>query len=566
MDIKKTIDKVLRPQEKTNEINISELTRDFQRLSPIRNRVCHTRPLEFEDVSTCFDVAKELLKFRSIQFNSLRRNISLLEKNPIYALQFKIPPFWFSDDDINHNLPQTEFEETGFIGRRNDRREMRNLLKAHRNIINIVGEGGVGKTALALRCLYDLLDDPERPFEVIVWVSLKSQTLTATGIMDIRNAITDTLGLLRSVAAELGNPSSGRLDVTSLISEISDSLSSTNVLVAIDNLETLIGDSILLDLLQKIPNNSKILITSRIGLGQLELPYRLDPMNQNEAVGLMRSFAKILSENAIIGNAKYEILAEYCNKLFNNPLFIKWFVESVARGANPQSLLQPEMDQLQSALEFCCSNILDSLNSDEKKIITILAAARDPLSLIQLAHLCSDDDLPGNIDYALSLLHNSCLVKRGTLPSGDYVYRLSDPIDSYVSANSPPSPTVFREIRKKLSNLRNRARGDYVKQLKYQFDVFSIRANNPDEYVIASYLRRALSESEKGNIENARKQMDMAKNLKLSHAESYRIGGLVECNANANYRADREFMRAVEHDPQSPIVRYTICSVSYPRA
>lgn len=69
-------------------------------------------------------------------------------------------------------------------------------------MISIVGEGGVGKSALAIQCCYEILDMPETSkYDAIVWVSLKTKTLTASGIQDIRESI--VLTTVRSGAIEI---------------------------------------------------------------------------------------------------------------------------------------------------------------------------------------------------------------------------------------------------------------------------------------------------------------------------------------------------------------------------
>ena len=69
------------------------------------------------------------------------------------------------------------------MGRAKDRREVTKLLSSPYPVVTIVGEGGVGKTALAIRCLYDIIEKSESTeFDALIWISLKSQTLTANGV------------------------------------------------------------------------------------------------------------------------------------------------------------------------------------------------------------------------------------------------------------------------------------------------------------------------------------------------------------------------------------------------
>src|SRR5208282_4709740 len=102
--------------------------------------------------------AESLIKLKSgIAFSELATTLTILRENPRSVLTLSIPKFWSADTStIPHNLPLPDFDDTGFLGRPKDRKEVSNHLVSPHPVVTIVGEGGVGKTALALRCLYDL--------------------------------------------------------------------------------------------------------------------------------------------------------------------------------------------------------------------------------------------------------------------------------------------------------------------------------------------------------------------------------------------------------------------------
>ena len=73
-------------------------------------------------------------------------------------------------------------------------------------------------------------------------------------------------------------------------------------------------------------------------------------------------------------------------------------------------------------------------------------------------------------------------------------------------------------------------------------------------------LRQALEktrESANPDIDGARDLINRAKNLSATHAETYRVSGLVESKVDEPYKAMMEYDQAVEYDPQSSIIRYT---------
>src|SRR5262249_8138827 len=260
----------------------------LEKLTAVRNRVCHSRPLEADDFPSLHDFALDLVKrHASFGWDDLNGTIKLLRTDPGAVLSLAIPDFWSIDVfTVPNNLPLPEFDDTGFLGRVTDRREVRKLLLLPHPVITIVGEGGVGKTALTLRCVYDLLEAGSKlPYDAVIWTSLKTRMLTASGARDIQSAITTNLGLIRAVAGELGSPIVESSEIAAILEDIRTYLEEFKILLVLDNLETVAWQE-LRPLLSAVPIGSKICITSRVGLGELEIRYPLDPLDATTAVSL----------------------------------------------------------------------------------------------------------------------------------------------------------------------------------------------------------------------------------------------------------------------------------------
>ena len=553
-DLSKTIHSTVAAHKGELSTDAKAVARRLDSLIPTRNRVCHARPMEADDLPKCMEASHYFAQMSGFDFSTLKYTRKRLSSNPSYVLNLQIPDYWALETRIQQNLPLPEFDETGFLGRGRDRREVHKLLRSHYPVLTIVGEGGVGKTALALRCLYDLLDAPDAQYDAIVWVSLKTRALTDGGIRDLENALSSTLGLLSSVAENLGTPNATEQTASELIVEILEYLTEFRVLVAIDNLETISGAS-LRDLLVGMPTGSKLLLTSRVGLGEFETRYALPALELGTATALMRRFAIVLGVSTLF-QSNDGLLKRYCRRLFNNPLLVKWFVASVARGSDPKRLLDRGDKKFQEVLAFCFASLVQGLSSDERKVVDTLASARKALSTAELYYL-SGRLASEAIEWALGTLHNSSLVRRTVGKSGMFTYQLSEPATAFLSEHSPPSKEVFREVQARMKKLRRLDEQAGVARARYKYDIFTVRAGSRDEKIAAVYLHRALTHLRQREITPARQNIAEAKRLLPTYAEVYRVSSLVEAKAGEIYRAIEELDQAVQHSQEARIVRYT---------
>src|SRR5690606_29803307 len=241
------------PEDLANQLKT--LDEPLQRLISIRNRVMHSRPLEFDDLAQVTELCERLLQ-KPAHWQALSGIKSRLTSEPDLLLKITIP-FEADGSNISHNLPLPDFDETGFIGRKAIATNLKKAINGVYPVITIVGEGGLGKTSLALKVAYDLLDQNDSRFDAIVFVSAKTRKLTENEIQRIKGAINSSVGLIESAARELGGPDSTTLD------DLLELMTQFKVLLIVDNLETVIDDNIR-HLMEALPEGSKILITTRI--------------------------------------------------------------------------------------------------------------------------------------------------------------------------------------------------------------------------------------------------------------------------------------------------------------
>ncbi|HTM58040.1 MAG TPA: tetratricopeptide repeat protein [Candidatus Udaeobacter sp.] len=535
---------------------LSVLAAVIDMLNPIRHRVCHSRPLEPDDLPLSLDGASRLLALPELHFATLKATVARLSEDMPFVLNLVIPAFWAADDDrVYNNLPLPEFDETGFLGRNDDRRQVTRLLLSHYPVVSIVGEGGVGKTALAQRCLYDLLDMSEAPYDAIVWTSLKASTLTPSGVQEVTEQVRTTLGLLAQLASALGTPDSASQTVEALVEELHEYMRAFRVLLVIDNLETLSSHG-LRPLLAGLPAGSKILITSRVGLGEFEARYALSGLDKPTATALLRSYGRVVGVD-LLAKAADALLQSYAKKLFLNPLLIKWFVAGIARGSSPDALLSRSEGPFAEALAFCFANLFDRLSIHERDILHVLASARRPLSLAELHYLLSDRS-PRDVDWALNTLYNSSMLQQSASTNDPVRYRLSDSGSEFIARQRPPGKALFDQVQLRIRELRNIAELENVRQNRYTYDVFAVRARNSDERIVAVYLRRALDAARRKQWDATHVAIEEAKRLVPQSSEVWRVSGLVLGQEGDHFRALQDLENAVALDGQSTIARYTL--------
>jgi LuxR family transcriptional regulator, glucitol operon activator len=197
-------------------VDVTPLAKKLEAMAAARNRVCHSRPLHEDDLANFLDLSKyALTEFAKLNWEQLADFKRKIDNDPTFVLRLEIPDFWRTGDEtIHHNIPLPDYDDTSFLGRVDERKDVKKYLLGHHPVITIVGEGGVGKSALAMQCTYDLMDlGEECPFDAMVWVSLKTRVLTARGVESIRDSVVNVLGVMQDLAIHLGSPLDSQQDL-----------------------------------------------------------------------------------------------------------------------------------------------------------------------------------------------------------------------------------------------------------------------------------------------------------------------------------------------------------------
>lgn len=557
-DLSKILNKIKTQQTFFSEDELFFVCGELERLSKCRNRVCHSRPLEPNDFNELLDFTRDIKsKGTGLNWANINEAIRNLD-TPSFALKLNIPEFWKNNKRfVYNNLPIPEFDDTGFMGRDKDRNSINKLLLSNTKVISIVGEGGIGKTALAQRCLYDILElceDKENDppcFDIIIWTSLKTNRLTAAGAEEIRNSISSGSGLFQNISENLGTKPSA--PISHILSDISEYMSEFKVLLCIDNLETISGSDVR-DFLAEAPQGSKVLITTRVGLGEIEYRYKLDKLDDKPSIQLMRGMSRLLNVETL-STKKNDALSQLCKQLYNNPLLIKWYVLSVAAGQSPTDIVRREGDNFKAALRFCFENLYDRLSDVERTVISVIACMRKPVSAVELRFMLGESD-EIEIEEALNQLHNSSMLESVIDRSDSRTFSLTGVASEYISELRPPSPEIYQLVRNRKKELKTILDQQMVIQNHHKYDPNAIYWSNVDERICATYLKKALSASRGADISTAEEHIKTAKKIMPGFSECYRISAQV-LRDHSPFRAHSEFDTSIDLNPNSALTRYS---------
>lgn len=392
-------------------INLMErefLNNQFAKIIPIRNKVMHPRPLDIYDypiLKECFNSLDTKILF--IKWDNVISTRTLIMETPDKL--FELPYNLKKSSSIIENLPSyVDYEETSFIGRFKEIGEIKEkLYKSNVHILTIIGDGGVGKTALALKLLYEILDEKKPLFELIIWVSLKTTELNNYEFKQIENAVENTEIMYERIDDFIGTEKG--VTTEDYIINLSKTF---KTLFVLDNLET-INTNEIRSFLDRFTENGKVLITSRIGLGEMEHRYKLSGMNETDLLEYFDALLTLYGYEAMFSLDEKISIAR--SEFHSNPLSIKWFVRGLYNGQSVDKLLENKSN----VINYCMSNIYNKLSGLERSILTVITVSNSDLSYAELMFYQNknlEDDI--TIRKAINVLIKSNFIKNDKFSNG----------------------------------------------------------------------------------------------------------------------------------------------------
>lgn len=497
---------------------VQEKSKRFPDLIGARNRVMHRRPLEFDDFPLVHSVLDNLCKKASSRFPNTFGVMQLYESGELYK-SYRHPVLEEPDALILHNLPQPDFDDTGFLGRKEQVQELKEAISGPYPVITVLGVGGVGKTALTLQVAYDIINDETTQFEAVLWVSAKTSRLTGSDVQEIVSTVKDSQDL-----AILAVQAFAKIESDDPFKELHEILSSFKVLLIIDNLETILDDRIR-EFVKQIPAGSKVLFTSRIGLGAFDFTIKLGGLPKKQSISFFKRVASVWGQKHLCNRPDEEIDA-YLARLNYAPLGIKWFIQAITKGSSAQRLLSDP----KQFLSFCLDNIIDNLSPNARTILNALAVAGKDQSPASLSYICDVDGFV--VEEALRELLTSNLIDVVTGKFGDDDrYKIAFLAAGYIGRFKPPASSFQESVRTRQGRLRSatqKAQADTRIGFVYDPTHIQVRKSFADtDAVAAQHLTTALGYSKRRQFAEATGSLEHARNLAPSYYEVYKIEGFI---------------------------------------
>lgn len=519
-------------------------TLEFERIVPIRNRVMHIRPLNLDDLPTIADVCKQLATENNKLWGNIKTTIDRIEYDPNFVFNLQVKSY-DEEPSVTHNLPLPDFDETGLIGRDKVVKQVKALCLGNFPIISIVGEGGIGKTALALKVAYELLEDDSNAFDALIWVSSKTTQLSTNEIIEIKGAIKDSLGVFQEISTIIGNKN------TNEITEIIEYMSTFRIALFMDNLETIM-DQTVREFVSSIPSGSKLIITSRIGLGAFEYPIKLYGIDESFASQLLRVYSRIRGVSSLL-MLEEKTVRTYVNRMHRNPSYIKWFVNSVIAGAAPENILQ-DSDLF---LEYCMTNVYEYLSSDAKELSAIFQCALGPRDLPELSYLTGFESI--RLQKAVQELLSTNMLVESSKTKGVCIkamYQLSELSQLYLNKHHKPSLEVQRGIRDNRNRLNALFEQQMANRSPNKYNSKKVKFRDKEDRVIVKMLYDVITEIRFDHYGEAFDLLKEARRLAPDYYEVARVFAYYYKVLGNFGEARQEFELAIRQSPDSPQLYY----------
>ncbi|MGF6332511.1 tetratricopeptide (TPR) repeat protein/DNA replication protein DnaC [Pseudomonas sp. BS3782 TE3695] len=438
----------------------------------------------------------------------------------------------------------------------------------------IYGDGGYGKTTLALEFLNNILDGHTQiisPPEIISYHTAKMTKWTDQGIVHCRgisSAMGESVRELMYCFQDVLGKEWYKVDGLELINKVQTELiaqgyTRDDVLLILDNTETLTSSTSDTEELNRFFEQvakriGRIIITSRRREDLGAKPIKVTQLAEAESLNLITRLAQEYDAKPIkqAGEPK---LRKACAQLMHKPLLIDALVKYIAR--TPISIdealnnvLRKTNDQL---LEFLYEDAWQRMNEGQRNVFFILVLITCPADEFSVGYACQEVGIPHDeFINSLEETYFSNQSKRGNT----YQIEMVDLARQFFRQQlGKLSTDALNSVKLHAESVDNFAREKEIIEREYKNDRIS-------QAFKVQYAKAAKVAAEKGQIEDARGFYELAiQEDPLNSALHDRFAWFLLHKAHDIDSAFKISKQSIELDPKNPDALITLAIIHYRR-
>jgi hypothetical protein len=511
-------------REEEKEVRQAE---DQKVIFKVRKKRSHIREVDLDLFQELLNTASFLTTSNPFFWEETLNKLHYLEEGPSVNDLVKI-----SGQDIDEtfveenllfsNLPPKHYNDTGFLFRKKVLSEITSDVSRGTPLITLYGEGGIGKTTIIREAVDQLIKNHSESFDLIWWHSSKLEEMEADGARRIKDNIQPLEMIIEDLKEECGvNLSTAKEEGIS-------------VLLVLDNLETDLTSNreATISFIRENLHNCQIIITTRVRLGEMEIPFQVLPFTKKESSSYLRKLA-ISSNFKPIIEATEETLGNWSDALNNSPLYLRWFFQNLQKGKEPNEVLK----ESKNLISYIFKTVYENLTPDAKKLLGTLRIANKPLNRFQTKFILDDwgDD---RFNEARISLESSSLIRTRIL-GGSNSFTVSEQAKNFLvrerllDADYEATSEKLKEMQSSSGRLR---RNTLIKDL-FHIDYFPKREDDSKDIIVDKLIQinrktlRLLKKRKAGEVDSESDQIEIINEFEkliqagAEYAPLYRLYG-----------------------------------------
>lgn len=543
-----------------SKFEINEFKDNFQKLYEIRCSIAHIkRSFSAIDLDVLIELTETMVPILGEYANELNDILDIVKDAPSNIAEQIPMNFYIEEAEIKtpylNNLPVSDYDpDGGFVGRRDDLKKIRELIhgEAYRNVITVIGAGGVGKTAIVHNFCQDLIKAKNFNFDALVWVSAKEEKLTVTGIEpieptlrsyeDVLDTIIDTFDFKEYLTKSVAE----KEELVEIILKTGEK----GILLVVDNLET-IRDERVIEFIKDFPPPSRVLITSRKGLGEVERRYPLKEMTSADAVLLLRTIAREKGANSL-SKLPHDILSTYVDKMARYPLAIKWVIGQVALGQDLNTVIEQLSSSEGDVAKFSFEQIYSILSEDAKLILFALSSFDKSLGrgiLSHVANLTAEqlDDALSDLTLASLVVPTQFVASNSSIETN---YELLPLTRNFILSKLQGNRQIYSDIRSRITFVESLIQEADKASKQYRYSLYNLGAESEEEKISSTWAMTAFQRYQADDYNGAVEAYIRAAEIAPKFSAIYRNWASMESQAGYPEKANDLMKKATSLSPK----------------